>query len=65
MEKRISCGLVRVSKNSVENKKWPEISKGDVVTIENENNRNGLFWKICRVGELIKGRDNVIRGARE
>ena len=42
----------------------PEISKGDVVTIENENNRNKLLWKLGKVEELIKGRDNVIRGAR-
>ena len=42
----------------------PEISKGDVVTIENENNRNRLLWKLGKVEELIKGRDNVIRGAR-
>ena len=42
----------------------PEISKGDVVTIENEHNRNRLLWKLGKVEELIKGRDNVIRGAR-
>ena len=42
----------------------PEVNKGDVVTIENENNRNRLLWKLGKVEELIKGRDNVIRGAR-
>ena len=31
--------------------------------IENENNKNRTFWKMGRVEELLKGDDNVVRGA--
>ena len=59
MEKSISCGLTRVSKNT-----RAGINNGDVATIESENNRNRLLWKLGRVEELIRGRVNNIPGAR-
>ena len=57
-------GLREYQRMQCRTRNRPEVNKGDVVTIENENNRNRLLWKLGKVEELIKGRDNVIRGAR-
>ena len=59
-EKRISYGLTRVSKMQRRQRNKPEINKVDVVRINSKNNWNRLLWKLCKVEELIKGRDNVI-----
>ena len=42
----------------------PEISEGDIVTIEDENRRNRSTWRLGKVEEVKRGQDNVIRGAR-
>ena len=39
------------------------IKKGDIVMTENENNKNLMFWKMGRVEGLLKGDDNIVRGA--
>eukprot|EP00112_Aurelia_sp_Birch-Aquarium-sp1_P020282 Seg5190.2 transcript_id=Seg5190.2/GoldUCD/mRNA.D3Y31 product="hypothetical protein" protein_id=Seg5190.2/GoldUCD/D3Y31 len=41
----------------------PEISEGDIVTIEDENRRNRSTWRLGKVEEVKRGQDNVIRGA--
>ena len=41
----------------------PVISQGDVVTIEDENRKNRLSWRIGRIESIKKGQDNVARGA--
>eukprot|EP00795_Rhopilema_esculentum_P016013 gene16013-7349_t len=42
----------------------PNINIGDVVTVQDENIRNRIEWKLGRVADLIIGRDDVTRGAR-
>lgn len=42
----------------------PGIKQGDVVTIEDENRRNRTSWQLARVESVLKGQDNVARGAR-
>ena len=39
------------------------ILEGDVVTIEDENQKNRASWSVGRVESIKKGRDNVARGA--
>ena len=41
----------------------PHISVGDMVILKNENTKR-CFWKTCKVVELIKGKDNVVRAAK-
>ena len=38
------------------------IKTGDIVMIQNENNKKRIFWKMGCVEELLKGADNVVRG---
>ena len=54
--------LREVTTNKV-NKGQPHISVGDIVILKNENTKR-CFWKTCKVVELIKGRDNVLRTAK-
>ena len=42
----------------------PEISEGDIVSIEDENRKNRATWKLGKVEAVKKGQDEVIRGAR-
>ncbi len=42
----------------------PDIQEDDIVTIEDENRKNRLSWKIGRVKSVRKGLDNIIRGAK-
>ena len=44
-------------------KDQPQISVGDMVILKNENTKR-CFWKTCKVVELIKGKDNVVRAAK-
>ena len=38
------------------------IEIGDVVTVHEDNKKRGS-WKMAEVEELVKGKDNVVRGA--
>eukprot|EP00795_Rhopilema_esculentum_P015986 gene15986-7318_t len=42
----------------------PEISEGDIVSIEDENRKNRATWKLGKVEAVKKGQDEVIQGAR-
>ena len=42
----------------------PEISEGDIVTIEDENRRNRSTWRLGKAEEVKRGQDSVIRGAK-
>ena len=42
----------------------PEIAIGDVVTIEDENKKNRTCWRLGKVELVLRGQDNVARGAR-
>ena len=54
--------LREVTTTKVE-KGQPHISVGDMVILKNENTKR-CFWKTCKVVELIKGKDNVVRAAK-
>ena len=41
----------------------PRINIGDIVTIENENIRNRVAWRLGRITDIIIGKDGVTRGA--
>ena len=41
-----------------------EILNGRIVLIENDFKKNRLSWNLGRVIELIKGKDDQVRGAR-
>ena len=41
-----------------------DIKEGDIVSVQDEGRRNRILWRLGRVTKLIKGRDNVIRGAK-
>ncbi len=41
-----------------------EIKEGDVVTVQDENLKNRVYWKVAKIVQLIVRRDNVIRGAK-
>ena len=43
--------------------KSPNIDKGDVVLVQDENMKRGM-WKIAIVEDLIVGKDDVVRGAK-
>ena len=40
------------------------VKKGDIVLVEDENQRNRNFWKLGCIEELITGKDDVFRGAK-
>ena len=42
----------------------PVIKQGDIVTIEDEHQRNRLLWKLGRVRSIIKDSEGVPRGAQ-
>ena len=39
------------------------ISKGDIVTIQDENRKNRTTWKLGKVESLIVWREEIVRGA--
>ena len=41
-----------------------DIKEGDIVSVQDEGRHNRILWRLGRVTKLIKGRDNVIRGAK-
>ena len=41
-----------------------EVKEGDVVLVEGERHTKRIFWKLGRVTSLIKGKDDVVRGAK-
>ena len=46
------------------NQNMPKIQENDVVTIEDENQRNRLAWKLGRITGVIEDSEGVIRGAK-
>jgi len=55
-------GLREVHK--LQQNKGNAIKEGDIVLLQDENNPKRNTWKMAIVEELIKGADNVIRGAK-
>ena len=43
--------------------KEPVVSVGDVVLLKDDQNKR-MFWKLCRIQELIPGTDGSVRSAR-
>ena len=43
--------------------KGPPINTGDIVILRNDYAKR-CFWKLCKVVELLKGRDGSVRAAR-
>ena len=41
-----------------------DIKEGDIVSVQDEGRHNCILWRLGRVTKLIKGQDNVIRGAK-
>ena len=41
-----------------------DIKKGDIMSVQDEGRCNRILWKLGRVTKLIRGRNNVIRGAK-
>ena len=44
------------------NQSKPNVAVGDVVLLKDENKKRS-FWKICRIEELVVGKDEVVRSA--
>ena len=43
--------------------KEPVVSLGDVVLLKDDQNKR-MFWKLCRIQELLPGTDGSVRSAR-
>ena len=43
--------------------KKPPINTGDIVIVRNDLTKR-CFWKLCKVVELLKGRDGSVRATR-
>ena len=41
-----------------------DIKEGDIVSEQDKGRCNRILWKLGRVTKLIRGRDNVNRGAK-
>ena len=44
-------------------RKQPTINVGDVFILRNEHEKR-VFWKMCRVIELLQGKDGIVRAAK-
>ena len=42
----------------------PVVTSGEIVTVEDEQRKNRLSWRLGRVEGVIKSTDDVIRGVR-
>ena len=50
-------GAYRPTKNQTK----PNVAVGNVVLLKDDKKRS--FWKVCRIQQLIKGKDDVVRPA--
>ena len=48
---------------SKQHTKIPSVSVGDIAILKNDHTKRS-FWKVCRVEELLKGKDGNIRTAK-
>ena len=44
------------------NQTKPNVAVGNVVLLKDDNKKRS-FWNVCRIQQLIKGKDDVVRSA--